>query len=290
MSSYPRGCSQPRYHKFSWGCLLCFCLIGMPSKLAAYEAVGPNSPKGPTGTTGTRYTPPANPSAPGGSTTSAGVRGACGSGLNIGLTALAPKSHIGQTVSSHPTFAWFVQDTKPYPLAFQLYETGTSDRRLVYETELQSQPGIMHFTLPQQQPGLQVGKRYLWQVVMVCNPNRPADSSVAETELMVVELPAALKSQLATRDRASRVNRYAAAGFWYDAMAEALQIAESQQNKTLTIALLQDLASLEAIQAPSGSGRAIRGIAPKPLSLSERLQQIAAIEGRSTPTNSRGTP
>lgn len=235
------------------GLLVCCWLIQAPGAIAGYQ-------------------PPANPSAPKGSTTTTGVRGACTNGLTFGITALAPHSHVGQTASTHPTFAWYVQDTQPYEMRFQLYRLAgmQQPRQQVYEMQMQTQPGIMQLTLPKDQAGLTIGERYEWQVVMICDPNRPSQSAVAKAELEVATLPAALKSAIAAANR-DISQLYAEAGFWYDALAASLQSGSTTRQTTL--ALLQDLAELEA--------QTVQAI-PDAEQSAARLQKIVATEQQRT--------
>ena len=96
-----------------------------------------------------KYRPPKIPSAPK-DTMSGASRGGCESNASVGLSPLVPFSHIGQTSSQYPTFTWFVPDRSPYPLQLRLF---TSTGQSLYRTQMQSQPGMMQFSLPQDQPG-----------------------------------------------------------------------------------------------------------------------------------------
>ena len=86
-----------------------------------------------------KYNPPPDQRPPGGYTTSSGSRGVCGVSGGTPLTVLAPQKHVGQTTSTHPTFAWFVPDYKPLPMEFILYQYNPgSAPKLVHKIELQS--------------------------------------------------------------------------------------------------------------------------------------------------------
>ena len=201
------------------------------------------------------YQPPREQKAP---TKSSGMvaRGSCQANSSGSLTALAPQHHVGQTVSTHPTFAWFVPDSQVYPLVFKLFKyEPNGDRQLVWETDLPSQPGIMSLTLPSEQPELSVGQRYAWKVVMLCNPNRPSNSLVAGAELDVVE-STAIKERETTAEPGAIANLYAVAGIWYDALATALDAKPERFDLTL----LENLAKMEAAKE------------------SEKLRQIIKIE------------
>lgn len=191
------------------------------------------------------YIPPSQPSAPrGGNTTTTGRRGGCQGDEPAPLTALAPSSHVGQTTSIRPTFAWYAPDAANVPIEFHLFNSSGS---LIYKTELQSSPGIMSLALPETQP-LQIGQRYRWQVTLLCNPNRPSSAVVTSAEIEVVTLPQPLATSLAAADGTARSNLLAEAGFWYDAFAEAImQEMDQESRQTLLI-------SLADVEASNGNG------------------------------------
>jgi Domain of Unknown Function (DUF928) len=195
------------------------------------------------------YKPPPDQKQPSGYTDSSGVRGGCRAMDNSGeLTLLAPVTHVGQTSSLHSTFAWFVPNYQSMPVEFSIYEFDTSDQpnKLAYKHQLKSSPGIMKLSLPQEQQGLKVGKRYLWQVEILCNNNRPSRNPLARAEIEVVQIPQTLKTALLhAGDRSQKVYLYAAAGMWYDALGEALASSANGQPGKIVTTLLQDLANLE---------------------------------------------
>lgn len=167
------------------------------------------------------YKPPANQKPPSSRTTSTVARGGCEGSGGTSLTALAPYSHIGQTVSTHPTFAWYVPDAQSYPLELRLYQYDISGDTKIQTIKLQSYPGVMTWSIPEEQPGLLVGQRYRWQVVILCNPNRPSNALVTEADIEVVAMPSALANALSTTgDRLIRANLYAELGLWYDALGK----------------------------------------------------------------------
>lgn len=206
-----------------------------------------------------QYRPPKTPSAPK-DTGSNTTRGGCNSNRSAPLTALAPFSHAGQTSSGHPTFAWFMSEISPLPLQFRLFR---ANGQLLYRTQLQSQLGIVQFSLPQDEPELKAGQMYRWQVVFVCNPNPPLTTSIVLAEIKVVKSNAALQAQLAaTQNFQQRIDLYTESGLWYDALAEALKAPSNSQNQS-ALKLLDSLAKLEAQTSKNWS---------------DRLRQIQAIE------------
>lgn len=177
-------------------------------------------------------------------TGSTGRRGGCTTQGGASLTALAPLSHVGQTTSSHPTLAWFVPDGQILPIEFYLYELGENGHRsLVQQANLQSTPGIMSLPLSANQPGLEIGKRYYWQVVLLCNPNYPSSAAVAGAEIERITLASSLNNDLATANSLpQQAELYAEASLWYDAMSTAIK---TSSDTTIT-ELLKSLAEVEA--------------------------------------------
>src|SRR4028119_726532 len=123
-----------------------------------------------------KYTPPQNPSKPKETGTNTTRGGSCEANSSARLTALVPFSHVGETISRHPTFTWFVPDRTPRPLQLRLF---TRTGQLLYRTEMQSQQGIMSVALPSNLPQLSIGQSYQWEVVLVCDPNLPSSNVVA---------------------------------------------------------------------------------------------------------------
>ena len=208
-----------------------------------------------------KYTPPPNPSKPKETGTNTTRGGSCEGDSSSVLTALVPFSHMGQTISGHPTFTWFVPDRTSRPLQFRLF---SRSGQALYRTEMQSQPGIMSVALPSNLPQLSIGQSYRWQVVLVCDRNVPSRNVVATAEIQVVAPAASLQTQLAAAQTPQqRIDLYAQAGLWYDAIAEARKASETSQSQAAVLELLDALAGSEA----------------EPLKeWSDRLKQIRAIE------------
>jgi hypothetical protein len=165
------------------------------------------------------------------------------------LILLAPSRRLGKTVSTRPTFAWFVRDAGSWAIEFRLYEHDLTNGtfKLVKEIKdqgLKSSPGIMVLSLSESNPQLSTGKRYRWQIELVCNSSRPSSNLFAESELEVVPMPLKLRTQLsATRDRLNQANIYASANLWYDALGTVLtQSSDSTSMRELRFSLLDTVA------------------------------------------------
>lgn len=172
------------------------------------------------------------------------------SGGDTPLTVLASRNYFGRTISRHPTFAWFVpRDSASKPMKFTIYEWVLGGKpKEVRKIPLQSSPGIMKLSpFSENELGLQPGKEYLWQVVIHCDPDNPSGDLVGEASIEVVEMPAAVQSKLNRAvNSVEKANIYAEAGLWYNALGEALKLAEPSKLGEVGSTLLNDLAKWEA--------------------------------------------
>ncbi|HEY9735288.1 MAG TPA: DUF928 domain-containing protein, partial [Trichocoleus sp.] len=170
---------------------------------------------------GTRaYQPPPGADAPTSPATGGGRRGGCQGTGDIDLLTLAPRSHIGQTMQSHPTLVWFAPADIRQPLELEVYEKNAAGQwqRLQSFTLESGSTGLMSFTWPQSEPGLTVGQTYRWQVVSTCVAGLPSRDLVATAQIQVVAPPADLTLP-ADAEPLQAAQAYAAAGLWYDALS-----------------------------------------------------------------------
>jgi len=130
-----------------------------------------------------------------------------------------------------------------------LYEWVPSGKpKEVRKLSLQSVSGIMKLSpFSQNDSGLQQGKEYLWQVVIQWDLDNPSSDLVSEANIEVVSAPASMQSKLSRAvNSVEKVNIYAEAGLWYDALGEALKLAETSKLGKVGSALLSDLVKSEA--------------------------------------------
>ena len=183
-----------------------------------------------------KYKPSHDQRSPTTRTTNTGTRGGCETNREVALKLLAPQKHVGKSASIRPTFAWFVPDSKSLPMEFTLYKYDDKDRpQLQHQFKMQSKYGIMVLTLPNTRRSLEVDKRYLWQVTILCDTNQPANNLVAMAEIDVIKKPRQISF---VRDARTNVDVLAEAGLWYDALGEALRLNQ----KDIIQDLLENLA------------------------------------------------
>ena len=184
----------------------------------------------------------------------AGTTRGCNTQEEMSLTLLAPQNHVGQTISRRPTFAWFLRGSSSFEVKFAIYElVPGGDLKEIHTKSFQSSSGIMKLaSFSKDELGLEVGKDYFWRVIVYCEPGKPSIGFDEWASIKVVEMPPALPSQVdKAATSAEKANIYAKAGLWYDALGEALNLAQVSQLGELGSALIEDLARWEASQIPS---------------------------------------
>jgi Domain of Unknown Function (DUF928) len=246
---------KPTLSKLLFTCVLILSLIVTNTAIAAYKPpTKPSRPSTPTGSNSTR------------------TNGCTGTAQTT-LTTLAPLAYIGQTVSVQPTFAWYVPDATSREMEFSLYEYTNGKAKVIYKTQMPSSSGIMSHSLPKEKISLAVGGKYVWQIVLLCNPNHPSEDLVAKAEIEVVAMSSDLTNALSrTKDPLKRSQLYAEQGLWYDALGETLN---NPINKAPRLKLLEQLSKQEAEEVNKTPEE------PRKKELQQqvlRLQQILAVE------------
>lgn len=201
------------------------------------------------------YVPPRTGSPPDARTIAGTRSGECDQNLDTELTVLAPYSHTGQTMSTHPTFAWYVPDDRSLPVEFRLYAYGADgylQPQPLYEVMLESSAGIMSYTLPADQTGLSAGQAYYWQVALLCDQAHPSEDLVAGTKIEVV----------ASADAAS---------LWYDLLGQTLTQSNNQE---LVLSLLSNLATIEQTASTQLSSTANTADANQQKAVEERSGEL----------------
>lgn len=198
-----------------------------------------------------------------------------------GMIALAPVSYMGKTASTHPTFAWFAYDTVPIPVQFSVYEYDAARNNFnpqpLVQEKLVNSAGINSYKLPKTSQGLSKGKTYAWQVVLTCDVQSNSRNRWIRNPIQLIEMSTQLKQKLSVVNTPSqKLNLYAEAGLWYDALDVALKHDQNPRLRSAMLALISGLAQVEKAREPKEL--------PKDVSISYSLEQIVASEARSAIT------
>ena len=214
------------------------------------------------------YKPPVEQEPPSDYTKSgtAGSRGGCQGSEAIPLTLLTPQTHIGQTASTHPTFAWFVPTSENVSMEFRLFEYDLNNKptKLIVALSIPLSSAKIRKISLSDKYSLTVRKKYLWQIAIDC-PDSQLDL-IARADIKVVSSsltePALSSSKLA--------ETYAQLSLWYDALGQALEVAKQGKLGEDAAILLEELANYEAGKLVNSTAEA-----PNPV---DRLRQIAVSE------------
>jgi Domain of Unknown Function (DUF928) len=164
-----------------------------------------------------RYVPPGRRGAP--TRTQGGGSRNCGSEVTP-VTLLAPPDHVGLTTQGRPKLLWYSVSDSMLPMQFSIVEPGMSEP--VWSQELpEAKAGLNEIQLPDNVPELVVGRRYRWNISRLCSIRRNTDSTVVRgwiERVVANPIQAQLNAKMSLEER---VNAYAEAGLWYDAIAQA---------------------------------------------------------------------
>ncbi len=157
-----------------------------------------------------------------------------------GLMAIIPASNVGLTTQAYPTFFAYVPPNNAARTEFRLIEEATN--RELYAGQIQlpaadpanvtykHKAAVVGFALPRQAVALEVGKNYLWALLLVCNAKNRAEDVVVTGVIQrasndyLQKLPPAVKQKLSKVSTASvqdQISIYGAAGIWHDMLNQA---------------------------------------------------------------------
>lgn len=199
------------------------------------------------------FNPPPEPPSTGrpGRRSDAGSRG-CGedgsssSSEPIPLLALVPIQEtagstvvFGKTAAEYPTFWFYVPYGSSQTATFVLQD---QDGNPIYESDvaLPHIAGILSLRLPATVAPLELGKPYHWFFKLYCRSISPPDSFV-DGWIQRESLPSDLAQQLQTATPQQQVRLYAANGFWFDALATAAEVRQTNPEDTTWAELLRTI-------------------------------------------------
>ncbi len=128
------------------------------------------------------------------------------------VTAIVPLDHIGTTTSARPTVLWFSKQNITRPVRITFYSPG--DPPILVKNFSGIPKGFGAFRIPDETPGLEMGKLYKWTITIVCNEKRPSNNLYAQG--LIERVPLSMKQR---SDSFSCNVDFASLGIWYDAIS-----------------------------------------------------------------------
>ncbi|MCC5637843.1 DUF928 domain-containing protein [Nostoc sp. CHAB 5844] len=175
---------------------------------------------------------------------SAGKRGCPNqSSQGIPLTLLAPQTYVGYTTSLRPTFVGFISNPQKVELRIFEFSSDNKVTQIGNTITKEVKSGIFKIPLPEENPDLIVGKKYLWLLAIDCSGSKIFEAA----EFVVTEISSTLKSKLLrTNDSSQKVDIYAEESLWYEALTEALKLTNPGKLGKIGATLVKDLAEYES--------------------------------------------
>ena len=147
--------------------------------------------------------------------TSSGSRGC--SSEPVVITPLIPTDRTPTTISANPSFLFLVKENLNLPVYFSLVEPGIAEPLWKEELSVE-RAGVLSVAIPQS-ISLDVGKNYVWNLKVVCNPNRPSQSWYVRAIVKRVSPSTKLMQELT--EASSKLEQAAILArneIWYDAI------------------------------------------------------------------------
>ena len=166
-------------------------------------------------------------------------------------------AHVGQTSTATPTLYWVVLKSIDKPIEVTLVDRTKTMPEEILSTRLEPPilPGIHTLTANRENPNetgsppakLEAGTVYEWNTAIIWSEKNRSLDQVAKGWILYkpIERNSETAKQLANADLVKQVNIYAAAGYWYDAIATlSNQLAahpEDAELKAARTALLEQV-------------------------------------------------
>jgi hypothetical protein len=149
----------------------------------------------------------------------------CSAGVNDSspnMVSLIPDFNQGLTLKSHPTLMVYIPNSVTQVfLSIQEIDSQTNYQKML---PIKGESGIVSITLPQEAPGLEIGKNYQWSVVAMCNNQLRPDSPLVQGLIKRIEPTAQLKEQLNQATPLESAILYGQAGIWYETITALAQL------------------------------------------------------------------
>jgi len=153
--------------------------------------------------------------------------------------ALIPDSGTAKTVAEYPTVFWYMPQTSAPEVEFVLQDANENE---VYKTtyalaksanDVEGAPGIRSLTLPAlaNLSPLEIGQEYHWQLKFICDPkNAESNIILVKGRIKRVALDPILARRVQQATPQQRVDLYAKAGLWHEALSTMVELQRDRPN------------------------------------------------------------
>jgi hypothetical protein len=136
---------------------------------------------------------------------------------------LAP-DHVGLTVQEQPLLFWYLSRESSYPIELTVIGEESITPLLEETLEPPVGPGMHELNLRDHDIHLDADAGYRWFVSIVPDPERRSRDILAGGAIERVGFSQAEKAEYVRLSPRDKAIRYAAAGFWYDAVQSVMEM------------------------------------------------------------------
>ena len=143
----------------------------------------------------------------------------------VGLMPTQNIGAVGRTVSKTPTLFWYVPENYAEMGEITIVDEAGEEVYLA-EFALPSKSGIIKYEIPESVE-LEQGKKYQWNMSLVCDPDDRAVDEFARGHMLVVEESENLEEDLAKATNAlEKATAYANEQVWHDTLSSLAEVAK----------------------------------------------------------------
>ena len=146
------------------------------------------------------------------------------------LFVLAP-DHVGLTVQEQPVLYWYLSRESSYPIELTVIGERSVTPLLERKLEAPVSSGIHELNLKEHDIHLDKGVQYRWFVSIVPDPDRRSRDILAGGAIERVEISQEEKAEYLRLNSGDKAVHYAAAGFWYDAIQNVMEMMDADSDR-----------------------------------------------------------
>lgn len=183
------------------------------------------------------------------------------------LTAIVPKSNIGLTTLANPVLFFYVPPSSESALELVVQDEKQNFVKQYYKPS--GNGGVV--AIPINKTSLEVGKQYRWFFSVVCNARERSKDLSVKGGIKRISPNPQLATQLKGATLNERVNLYAKAGIWQDALTTLVELRSQSPNDPQLKADWNTLLTAEGVNLEQESAQLVTqplllgNLAPQPI-------------------------
>lgn len=135
--------------------------------------------------------------------------------------------HVGLTVSEHPTLYWYISGPAQVRVELTLIDEKQVAPIVEIPVPALEGAGVQRLRLADLNTSLRPEVEYQWTVALVPDVRERSNDTISGGVIKRIAPPKGLRERVAGASRDARPRLLAAAGLWYDALAEVSDLIEA---------------------------------------------------------------